>query len=93
MNTYSGRNEGCTFKPPYLTLLSILLGTNSPKDTTIIRLIDLGGCVILASESFPKTIKRPFVDPGPPTSQFVKVFIEYVESPKPSAALIIGATH
>ncbi|TAQ85004.1 hypothetical protein B7494_g6677 [Chlorociboria aeruginascens] len=36
---YCGRRDGWTFTPPYSTLLSILGGTNKPKDTAMMRFI------------------------------------------------------
>lgn len=36
---YSGKREGCTFKPPYLAPQRMRGGTKMPKDTATMRLI------------------------------------------------------
>ena len=41
--TYSGRNEGWRFSPPYLAPRRMRGGTKRPKDTAITRLMEGGG--------------------------------------------------
>lgn len=37
--TYSGRKDGCTLRPPYFAACSIRGGTKRPKDTAMTRLM------------------------------------------------------
>lgn len=50
--TYSGRNDGWTFSPPYLAALRIRGGTNRPKETAITRFMEDGGYGVRIRVSF-----------------------------------------